>query len=671
MKRGNDLSGTDQLQPGNPGQPGAAGPNTENRYAIEHGTGHPSLSRRELLTRSTGLAVAAAATTGGLGATAALAHGDMAGQGVTVQVAQFADTSQWFQEFLEPPVIFSDRMGRLIQTLRVQFADIKITTLGTDGMPTVRHQCVRTYNGRVPGTTFRVRAGDRLEFEVINQLPPNQEAPKPGQDASCMQLMDANFPGCFNTTNLHTHGLHVSPSTTDGGISSDDVHVVIPPVGDTLDHSGSPSSRKYCLYLPSFHGPGTHWYHAHVHGSSALQVSNGIAGALIVEEPDDQKIPVDQELIWMVQEVVGGATAPSTCSSDPKSRDVYLSGSAVYSNLAASETDDTQPYGRGSPSGNVGFTVNSLSIPTLRMQPNEVQRWRVIDGTSTPRGFFNFLLTDENKNPVPDAMYLIAVDGITFYGHSPQPVGSTGWSMSPGNRADVLVSVTQPGKYLVWRKDNDFTGGYRNPGDGDQVLAVVEVDGPALPKRDLATIPLPGWDKAPRYLQPIWDYEVNAAALSYDFEAVKRSGKPGYFGGFKINGKAYGNAGGSHPNTDVNLGEVRKIALTNGAQGNHPFHVHVNPFQVEGDKIDPNGPDDPGNWRWWDTIVVPENQPAVNIRSRFLNYPGKFVLHCHILVHEDAGMMQDFTVLDPGKVGTGPCLPLDKCQEPRPARKAG
>ena len=682
------------------------------------------VSRRHLLA---GTAGAVAVT--GLAAGAALAkgaphhhpmhgkHPPMGPGGMDMGQGAFphlANSKEWFQPFMEPNVVTSSRAGVCEQELNVGFADIVITTFDDKGNPVPRTQCVRCYNNSVPGTTFRIMPGDALKFTVNNRMPSNRPAPPPASEGGkpvydCDQLMDHNFPGCFNTTNLHTHGLHVSPKST-ADLSSDDVAVKILPTEDTFGMNSACMSgeqcytgtRKYCVQLPTFHAPGTHWYHAHVHGATGIQVSNGLAGTIIIEEPDNQRIknpdgsPIPEH-VWMVQEVIGGTNAPSACNN-PDTDEVYLSGSSVYGGMAASLTDSTTPYG-GKPAS-VGFTVNSLSSPTLKMLPNEIQRWRIIDGTATPRGIFNFVLLQ----PITDSagkvtgykdfsnyMYLIAVDGITFYGHSPQqlPVSSDpypidpntknpttkklnanpnpgGWALSPGNRADVLVSLPA-GTYQVWRYNNSHSGG----GGFCEVLANIEVSGPVLQPVSPGSVALPGWDKAPCYLQPIWDKEINADPLSYNFQVNVDSGNGSYFGGFTINGQVYGNPDGTHPNTTVNLGDVRRTTLTNanGKGGNHPFHIHVNPFQVEGDKIDPNGPDDPTNWRWWDTILVPFNA-TVNTRSRYVNYDGKYVFHCHILIHEDAGMMQDFTVYaDPSSTDyppVAPCVKLEKCQMGRP-----
>jgi FtsP/CotA-like multicopper oxidase with cupredoxin domain len=421
------------------------------------------------------------------------------------------------------------------------------------------------------------------------------------------------------------------------GVSSDDVTVRIPPKDDPLDDDGWPSERDYCVWLPKFHTPGTHWYHAHVHGSTAIQVVNGLAGALIVEEPEDQRIEVDKELIWIIQEIIGDAET-------------------VYANIevpAGQPGAGTKPYGDNPPS--VRFTVNSLTSSTIVMRPNEIARWRFINATATPRGFMNVGVLDAND---PDAgfvdgvLHTIADDGITYYGKSPQPVVAPGKFLAAGNRTDFLAKFSEPGTYYVWKLK------LPNLPTSSDLLAMVVVEGEPMEGRPLP--PLPGIDKAPCYLQPIHDHEVaHTPRRTYEFGVLR----PGEFGGFTINGEAYGQVDPDtgeplpHPNTDLPLGNAEEWTLTNTSGAPHPYHIHVNPFQVVGDKVDPDGPDDPSNWRWLDTIALPTDD-SIKIRSRFLTYDGHFVMHCHILVHEDVGMMQDMTVVGDGY---GPCVPVTEC----------
>ncbi|MEM7025354.1 MAG: multicopper oxidase domain-containing protein, partial [Pseudomonadota bacterium] len=422
------------------------------------------------------------------------------------------------------------------------------------------------------------------------------------------------------------------------GISSDDVLVRIPPKNDPLDDDGWPSERPYCIWLPDFHAPGTHWYHAHVHGSTAIQLVNGLAGALIIEEPEDQKIDVDKELIWILQEIVGEGA-----------RRVYANLRVPPDQPGAGE----KPYGDVPPT--TRFTVNSLTSSTIIMQPNEIQRWRFIGATATTRGLMYIATLEANdaNSPIVDGvMYTMADDGITYYGKSPQPVAAPGKLFAPGNRVDFLVKFPDPGTYYVWKLAIPGVPG-RN-----ELLAIVKVEGEALPDRPLPT--LPGVDKAPCYLTPISDEEVaHTERRTFEFGVLR----PGEFGGFSINGAPYGqidpNTGHPlpHPNTDLPLGHAEEWLLTNTSPASHPFHVHVNPFQIVGEKVDPDGPDDPTNWRWADTVLIPANG-AIRIRHRFLTYDGAFVLHCHILVHEDVGMMQDLTVVGDGY---GPCVAVAEC----------
>jgi len=108
------------------------------------------------------------------------------------------------------------------------------------------------------------------------------------------------------------------------------------------------------------------------------------------------------------------------------------------------------------------------------------------------------------------------------------------------------------------------------------------------------------------------------------------------------------------------LGTAEEWTLENTSQGgvSHPFHIHINPFQIT-EIFDPATMTEPKvmpqPWVWGDVISIPAalTPPGpgqvpghVKIRSRFVDFPGKFVLHCHILGHEDRGMMQLVEVVD-------------------------
>ncbi|HET9229278.1 MAG TPA: multicopper oxidase domain-containing protein, partial [Thermoanaerobaculia bacterium] len=152
------------------------------------------------------------------------------------------------QPFQNPPDE-SARGGHLKTTVTVRLTDPKRTTLG--GCPV----SLRTYNGQLVGPTLRLKPGETLNFNLRNDLPlesPQEVADQVAQQAAQAHL--ATRPHSYNTTNLHTHGWHVSPVG-----NSDNVLLAIPPQ----------TSFPYEIRVPADHPPGSFWYHAHTHGSTA------------------------------------------------------------------------------------------------------------------------------------------------------------------------------------------------------------------------------------------------------------------------------------------------------------------------------------------------------------------------------------------------------------------
>jgi FtsP/CotA-like multicopper oxidase with cupredoxin domain len=572
-------------------------------------------SRRGLLTAGTG---AAAAFLGARGAAAAPVRTRPRRQAIP------------YVPFQEPPSVHSAG-GVLSYALNVGGEPYELITCSG----TVIKDVIRRYNGLSVGATMRIRRGDRMDLVIKNKLPKNKCNPANFDnccppdviaDPTCCPS-DVNEPHCFNTTNLHTHGLHVSPASfvNDFGllIASDEV----------LLHVEPGHVQPYCIQLPDFHAPGTYWYHAHKHGATAVQLTypNALCGALIVQEDDDEKFLDDStpDRVWLIQESVGPQP------------------SQVYSCVPGMTVND--------------FLVNGLYKPTLKMTAGKVERWRFINATSTPRGFGHIQLLDAADNP--QVMHLIAVDGILFYGKAPQP--KLEWQLAPGGRADFLVQLPQTGASSFYKVRKA-----QEPGvfvTDDQDLAYVVLDAEGVP--DELPDTLPPLPERTCYLRPIAVAEPKDAPVVF---AV--GGDP--CGGanctpipqdFTIDGLKFDPARVDHK---VKLGAVEQWELQNTSGSLHPFHIHVNPFQVEGEPIDPAGPDGPSNWMWRDTVSIPSNDP-IRIRHRFLTYDGKYVLHCHILNHEDLGMMQIVqtgeTVYDPATGarisgdGVGPCEKVEDC----------
>ncbi len=496
--------------------------------------------------------------------------------------------------FQNPPVIRSAN-GVLRTTLNLAYADNAIA-----GCP-VR---LRNYNGALVGPTFRVKPGDTLVVTIENDLPPE---PGPMPD-------DPNTPHNFNTTNLHTHGLHVSPVG-----NSDNVLLAVKP-GQTWITE---------IKIPADHPPGTFWYHAHAHGSTALQVSSGMAGALIIEGGLDD--------------------VPAIAEAADK---VF-----VFQQIAYDEQGRIESYEDFGPGGwqesHRQTLINGQLVPTITMRPGEVQRWRFIHAgiretimpvlrttgrapgaVASVRGFSS---DDLGALERVARLHEIAVDGLAL-----GRIDS--WDaveLQPGYRSDVLVkapNVREPTLLLL-------TDGVVGPGESllggkepERILSRVVVGGAP------ANMPLPAEADVAALAPhaPIPDAELTGAPQKVAFNIADRvcppgqdcvpcaEGEDGCKTRFMINDRPF------------DLDNVRELQLNTASEwtlsskrASHPFHIHVNPFQVT--RVGPDGKD---QIVWRDTLFIREGADPVKIRSRYTRYIGKFVIHCHILDHEDQGMMQ-------------------------------
>ena len=141
---------------------------------------------------------------------------------------------------------------------------------------------LRSYNGRVTAETLRAKPGDALRITLNNNLP---------NMVSNAGVMPAHaIHSDFNSTNLHTHGLHVSPQ---GNEDNPLLNI----------HPGK--SFAYEIHIPKNQPPGTFWYHAHLHGATSVQLSSGMSGALIITGglDDVPQIKAAKEQILVVQQI--------------------------------------------------------------------------------------------------------------------------------------------------------------------------------------------------------------------------------------------------------------------------------------------------------------------------------------------------------------------------------
>ena len=383
-------------------------------------------------------------------------------------------------------------------------------------------------------------------------------------------------------TNIHYHGLHI-PVTG----NADNVFLKIEP-GTKL---------TYEFQIPSNHPSGTFWYHPHLHGLVAEQLFGGLAGLFILRGELDEipEIKAAQEEFIVLQDF----------SIDERGR---RSSSAGMSLMMGRE-------------GNV-IAVNGRVNPNISLPANGLLRLRILNA-STSR-FYRLAL--ENHT-----FYQIATDGNSLN----KPIKIDELLLTPGQRADVLVEGDRrSGQYRLLNLPYDrgsmgmmgrgMMGGRRMMGRNNRdepiILATVNyksaVESLALPSQitSISALPKP---------QTVRRFELNHGM------------NPMVGMAFLINGEPYSN---QLIHTRVKLDTVEDWEISNTGVMDHPFHIHGNAFQV----ISRNGqPESLLAWR--DTVLVKRGE-TVRIRISFRDFAGKTVYHCHVLDHEDLGMMGNLMI---------------------------
>jgi FtsP/CotA-like multicopper oxidase with cupredoxin domain len=405
--------------------------------------------------------------------------------------------------------------------------------------------------------------------------------------------------------------------------------------------------------------PGTHWYHAHKHGSTAINVSNGMTGVFIIEGPYDDDLNAFYGTGWTRTQPV-----------------IVINQLGVSPNLMRSN-------GLGQQDKGPDFMVNGRFQPVIDMAPGEVQLWRIANTSGRSGAYFGGF--------APGIQWMqIAQDGVQFADNNYQASKNQPFLMAAGNRADLLVKApASPGTYPVLVKHDVDPSDL--PSAFPVVLMQIRVRSDVPPATGNRLKFIPAAPAQPKFLTNITDAEVANQAGRPRVVKFASTG-PGQGASHTINGHKFED--GDTP-IAVTLDAVEEWKIVNETYGpaiSHPFHIHINPFQIV-EVFDPNAtvtvrnvgvvpkyvfdgsalqsaalqcsvdPKDEITWKdchndtsdapriWWDVFPIPSGaQPTVNgtqynipgsflMRSRFVDFAGQYVLHCHILAHEDRGMM--------------------------------
>lgn len=495
---------------------------------------------------------------------------------------------------------------------------------------------VSTYNDSLPGPTLRVKQGDRLRIFLKNSME-RLGVPDNGPIPPGFLIPHALPDGLGNVsrqrsqiyTNLHTHGLQVSPN--DPG---DNVVLIVQPGQchqyDYQIRDGQPSTNPVGLPTPP-QPAGLHWYHPHFHGSTTHQGWQGLSGAIVIEGDIDQvpAVAAASERLLVLNElwVDDNDSVPTTLVIPNVGWSPFTSIPAVKTNML--------------------FTVNGRYQPTMTIKQGETQRWRVL--AAGPHRFFHLEVEGH-------ALYQIAQDGVPFA--RTKKVDRI--LLATGNRAEFIIKGGPPkqGGYKIraLAYEQGHPGGKRP----ERLLATLISQGKAepagvIPDRLVTPFKIPQYlidelkTHPERHRTITFRGDVSSVPVKFTINNKK----------FELNPDGWWNQLPADPRPKP--GTVEEWTLINEDIFQHPFHIHVNPFQV----IEVNGvPVDDPTWNvdptiWWDVFRLPSRKspdapaPSVKVRMYFRpDAPGLTVFHCHILPHEDNGMMGTVFINDKGDSGT-------------------
>ncbi len=523
--------------------------------------------------------------------------------------------------------------------------DVQSLSTTLDGTPVK----LRTYNGRVPGPVIRARGGDTLHIRVRNHLPFYDDTGWTG---------DMNVPHSLNTTNLHLHGLEIVPHLFEPlGTSDPAARMIAIAPGD---------EHVYTVEIPEDQPPGLFWYHPHHHGSTAVQAVSGMAGGLIIEGAIDEvpEIAEARDIVLAMQDIglFPGHNGDDPWFYEPRPNAIWntFSGEVLVPDFQQKKmVPSDPPLKSGFTAGDYPlryFLVNGtpffkethnadhqqeptgtqLEPPQYHVRPGEVVRFRMLNGCS------------DNLMPIVfegHELHLLALDGVNFPEPRPIPPQEVRGDveqllLAPANRAEFLVKFADaPGsKYRIVQLQQDQQFLFSD----FKVIAEVKVDGEPKDMQLPTELPIP--TRHYPLIEPGEIVRKRNAVFSATFP-----GTVNWIVGmdFQVNGGLYQETSVDPAFDDCRLGtaEEWRISVPDSAHGGnegHPFHIHVNSFEVVS-----IGNDSPPPGTIMDTIWVHQDSDVV-IRMKFRQWTGKSVFHCHILPHEDTGMMKNFLIVDGG-----------------------
>lgn len=460
------------------------------------------------------------------------------------------------------------------------------------------HYCLNYDTGTsiVEAPTLRLNQGDTLMLYEKDRVSQDDADEMMGGSMDGMNM--SSSPVCGDTgtptvssTNMHFHGLNVPPKC-----HQDDVIT-------TLIQPGTPGFQ-FNMQIPSDEPPGLYWYHPHIHGFTEFQVNGGAAGALVVEGMEKVRPEVKglRERVFVLRQQYLVPWVPGP-----------------YELTINYELADSP----------------SFPAPIIKMKSGEKEFWRVANATIQ-----DFMPLQVQVNNKPQKITLIALDGYPLA--KPRVVDSV--LVPPAGRAEFIVEAPPKGSDGAFLTNSYSTGPTGNP-DLEQVLGDiqttddVEEDQPAPPvsEKPLQPIKFSGLTeaKATKQRKLYFSEEFGGTNGPIQFYITVDGQKQKVF---EPNEK---------PVITTHVGAVEDWTIENRALETHAFHMHQIHFavmEVDGKPVQNHDLRDTIEIPFWEGPGHPYHSVKVRMDFRDPTIAGTFVFHCHILLHEDLGMMHKILV---------------------------
>jgi len=431
-----------------------------------------------------------------------------------------------------------------------------------------------SFNSREDPPVIRATPGENIRLTYVNAMSTDSHE----------RCIDGP---CMNMTNLHFHGLHVSPDAP-----QDDVLTMMAMPGQSL---------RYVVNIPLDQPPGLYWYHTHPHGESYQQDLDGMSGAIVIDgiERYVPELQHMRERILVLRDQV-------ISKDDP-----------AYSELMRRVELSNKPCSASTDTPERIFTVNGAVRPQIAITAGERQFWRIVN--ASPDLYADLQVDGEQ-------LEIVALDGMPLAFHNPaHPIESTSHILvPPAGRVEAIITGPKAEARASLRSLCFDTGRDGDPNPAMVVANLVDIAEPGLEPHTMrpgTRLPIP------KHLSPTLITQVESSAPDFvvDFTEDKK--------GFYINGKKYGPS--DPPMTTVTIGAFRHWRVTNDSHEVHPFHIHQVHFLIyaqNGVRLE--------RPEWLDTVNVPV-EGNVDLMMDFTDpiIRGVSLFHCHLLSHEDKGMM--------------------------------